>query len=113
MGERLATWRLPGALCADAVLLLSELATNAVIHTLSTRFLCGIGLITDDCLRLEVHDHDRTNLSLPRPRTDLDDDCECGRGLFLVQELADAWGSDRSTLTGGTAVWATLRTADA
>jgi hypothetical protein len=109
MGARLAAWRLPGGLCADAILLLSELATNAVIHTFSTRFLCGIGLIADGCLRLEVHDHDSTAGSLPRPRADLDD--ECGRGLFLVEELAEAWGTDRSILTGGTAVWATLRTA--
>lgn len=107
MGARLSTWRLPEALCADAVLLLSELAANAVVHTHSTRFLCGVGVLPDGRVRLEVHDHDRTGRTLPRLRPDLDD--ECGRGLFLVQELADTWGSDLSALTGGTAVWAILR----
>jgi anti-sigma regulatory factor (Ser/Thr protein kinase) len=106
MGERLTAWRLPGELRADAVLLLSELATNAVLHTVSARILCGIGLITDRRLRLEVHDHDRTGRGLPRRDPGPDD--EGGRGLLLVQHIADTWGVHRSALTGGNAVWATL-----
>ncbi|MHC3467986.1 ATP-binding protein [Streptomyces sp. 7R007] len=106
LGARLAGWRLPADLCADAVLLVSELATNAVRHTLSARFLCGIGLVADGCLRLEVHDHDHTGRELPRCEAGPDD--EGGRGLLLVEHLADAWGVDRSNLTGGNAVWATL-----
>lgn len=106
MGERLTAWRLPGELCADAVLLLSELTTNAVLHTVSTRMLCGIGLIKDGGLRLEVHDQDRTGHLLPRRVPGPDD--ENGRGLLLVQHIADTWGVDRSTFTGGNAVWATL-----
>jgi anti-sigma regulatory factor (Ser/Thr protein kinase) len=106
VSDRLIAWRLPGELCADVVLLLSELATNAVRHTLSTRILCGVGLVTDACVRLEVHDHDRTGRGLPRCEPGLDD--EGGRGLLLVEQLADAWGVDRSGRTGGNAVWATL-----
>lgn len=99
-------WRLPGELCSDAVLLVSELATNAVRHTVGTRFLCGAGLVEDGCLRLEVHDHDRSGRVLPRREPGPDD--EGGRGLLLVEQLAQAWGVDRSSLTGGNAVWATL-----
>jgi anti-sigma regulatory factor (Ser/Thr protein kinase) len=106
MNERLAAWRLPGELCADTVLLVSELATNAVRHTLGSRFLCGVGLVTAGCLRLEVHDQDRTGRGLPRCEPGPDD--EGGRGLLLVEQLAEAWGVDRSRLTGGNAVWATL-----
>ncbi|MFC4502663.1 MULTISPECIES: ATP-binding protein [Streptomyces] len=102
----LTAWRLPGELCADAVLLVSELATNAIRHTLSPRVLCGAGLLPGRGLRLEVHDHDRTEPQLSR-RTPGPDD-ECGRGLLLVEELADTWGVDRSSLTGGNAVWVTL-----
>ncbi|MDQ0956794.1 anti-sigma regulatory factor (Ser/Thr protein kinase) [Streptomyces sp. B4I13] len=102
----LTAWRMPGELCADAVLLVSELATNAVRHTLGTRFLCGVGLVAEGCLRLEVHDHDRTGRGLPRCEPGPDD--EGGRGLLLVEQLSQAWGVDRSTLTGGNAVWATL-----
>ncbi|MEU5098255.1 ATP-binding protein [Streptomyces sp. NPDC020996] len=106
IGARLTGWRVPGEVCADAVLLLSELATNAVRHTLSARILCGIGLVADGCVRLEVHDHDYTGRDLPRCDPGPDD--EGGRGLLLVEQLAQAWGVDRSRLTGGNAVWATL-----
>ena len=106
VGARLAAWRLPRDLCADAVLLLSELTTNAVCHTLSTRILCGIGFVTDGYLRLEVHDHDYSGRRLPRCEAGPDDEGGCG--LFLVEQLADTWGVDRSRLTGGNAVWANL-----
>ncbi|MEU8864039.1 ATP-binding protein [Streptomyces umbrinus] len=106
LGERLTAWRLPCELRDDAVLLVSELATNAVLHTASTRILCGAGLTADGSLRLEVHDEDRTGRLLPRCDPGPDD--ENGRGLLLVQHIADTWGVDRSPLTGGHAVWATL-----
>jgi anti-sigma regulatory factor (Ser/Thr protein kinase) len=106
MRARMAAWRLPGEMSEDAVLLVSELATNAVCHTPSVRILCGIGLIADDCLRVEVHDQDCTAGSLPPCEATPED--ESGRGLFLVQQIAHAWGVDRSRLTGGNAVWATL-----
>jgi anti-sigma regulatory factor (Ser/Thr protein kinase) len=100
-------WLLPGELCADAVLLVSELVTNAIRHTLSARILCGIGMVSEGCVRLEVHDHDYSGRGLPRREPGPDD--EGGRGLLLVEELSDTWGVDRSRLTGGNAVWATLR----
>jgi anti-sigma regulatory factor (Ser/Thr protein kinase) len=103
---QLEAWRLPGEVCADAVLLLSELTTNAVLHAGGGDILCGFGLVTDARLRLEVHDHGpaAADLSprLPGPWE------ESGRGLFLVHHLAHTWGADRSPLTGGNAVWATL-----
>lgn len=106
LGERLTAWRLPCELREDAVLLLSELTTNAVLHTVSTRILCGVGLMAAGGLRLEVHDQDRSGRLLPRCDPGPDD--ENGRGLLLVQHIAHTWGVDRSTLTGGHAVWATL-----
>ncbi|MFI6083036.1 ATP-binding protein [Streptomyces sp. NPDC051217] len=107
---RLTDWGLPDELHADAVLLASELTTNAVVHTLSVQILCGIGLVTDECLRLEVHDHDYSGTSLPRYEPGPED--EGGRGLLLVEQLAASWGVSRSGLTGGNAVWATLTTAN-
>ncbi|MFJ6539731.1 ATP-binding protein [Streptomyces sp. NPDC091385] len=104
---RIDDWGLSDELCADAVLLVSELTTNAVRHTPSVRILCGLGLVSAGCLRVEVHDHDYSGQGLSRCEPGLDD--ESGRGLLLVGELADAWGVDRSRLTGGNAVWATLR----
>src|ERR1700704_1312655 len=54
MGAQLAKWSLPEGVRDDAVLLISELATNGVCHTPSARLLCGIGLVTDRSLRIEV-----------------------------------------------------------
>jgi hypothetical protein len=55
-----------------------------------------------------VHDHDRSGRELPRCQPGPED--EGGRGLLLVEAIADSWGIDRSRLTGGNAVWANLRT---
>jgi len=106
VSAHMAAWRLPDEMSSDAVLLLSELAANAVCHTSSVRILCGVGLVADDCLRVEVHDRAYAVGGLPRCDPGLED--ERGRGLFLVEEIADTWGIDRSRLTGGNAVWATL-----
>ncbi|MFJ8590506.1 ATP-binding protein [Streptomyces sp. NPDC093598] len=106
---RLASWQVPEEVCANAVLLVSELVTNAVLHTLSERIVCGVQLMTNACFRLEVHDGDLSGRGIPDRRPGLDD--EGGRGLLLVREMADSWGIARSTLTGGNAVWASLRTA--
>src|SRR5690348_1045719 len=44
----LGVWRVPDDLCADAELLTSELATNAVRHTLGATFLCQVTLMQDE-----------------------------------------------------------------
>ncbi|MEU6914527.1 ATP-binding protein [Streptomyces olindensis] len=106
---RLAAWQVPDEVCANAELLVSELVTNAVLHTLSERILCGVRLQPEECFRLEVHDGDLTGRGIPERCPDLDD--EGGRGLLLVREIADSWGITRSPLTGGNAVWASLATA--
>ncbi|MEU0244796.1 ATP-binding protein [Streptomyces sp. NPDC006235] len=106
---RLASWRIPDDVCANAVLLVSELVTNAVLHTPGAWVLCGVGRRTQGRFRLEVHDGDLTGRGIPDHCPGLDD--EGGRGLLLVREIADSWGVTRSPLTGGNAVWASLATA--
>ena len=106
MGETLRTWRVPEDVCQDAVLILSELVTNAIRHTSSTRIHCCVGLAADGSVHLEVHDQATTPRSLPPCEPGLDD--ECGRGLLLVQHIAERWGAERSSFTGGNAVWAAL-----
>ena len=111
--EQLFAWRQAGDLCTDAVLLISELATNAVLHARGGRMLCGVELLTDVQLRVEVHDenaaehHGELGLS---PRHSPAPHAENGRGLLLVQQIADAWGVTRSSRTSGNAVWAALHT---
>ncbi|MER7196227.1 ATP-binding protein [Streptomyces sp. NPDC000188] len=105
--DRLRAWKVPGDTCCDAVLLVSELTTNAVLHTDSGHVLCGLTLTGDErCLRIELHDDGRTPVRPPEHHAGPEE--ENGRGLFLVQQLADRWGSARSTRAEGKVVWAEL-----
>ncbi|WP_229924893.1 ATP-binding protein [Streptomyces sulfonofaciens] len=104
--EKLRSWRLPEKTLDDAVLILSELVTNAICHTPSARILCCVGLTTDRLVHLEVHDYGGTPCNL-LPCTPTFDD-ESGRGLMLVEHIAKEWGVERSAFTRGNTVWAAL-----
>jgi anti-sigma regulatory factor (Ser/Thr protein kinase) len=82
-------------------LLVSELCTNAVVHA-GTSFELMIERSRDG-VRVQVTDGAG---GTPRPRDAGDDELH-GRGLRIVEELSDDWGS--TVLPGrGTAVWAWL-----
>ena len=99
--DALATWRLAD-LEETAVLLVSELVTNAVRHARDT-FAIALELkTTETWLRIEVQDGDPR---WPQPRTPAGFD-ESGFGFLLVDALARKWGV-RDTATGKT-VWADL-----
>jgi anti-sigma regulatory factor (Ser/Thr protein kinase) len=87
----------------DAVLMTSELVTNAVLHTNSCR-PGGTVMITvmesADGVRVEVADSG-SELGAPVVRADVF--TADGHGLFLVQNLADQWGYLRDE--SGTTVW--------
>jgi anti-sigma regulatory factor (Ser/Thr protein kinase) len=93
----------PGVDLDTLLLLVSEVATNALVH--------GSGdvrvrvLAAGDRLRVEVDDGSG---SMPAPR-EARDDAEGGRGLALVQALATRWGADPRT--GGKTVWFELSAA--
>ncbi|WP_228447272.1 ATP-binding protein [Streptomyces paludis] len=73
------------------ILLISELVTNAVVHTgcpAVLRVLFGAGPAEADTVRVEVAD---ASAVPPRPRHAEGDDTN-GRGLELVDCLADRWG---------------------
>ncbi|RCV50660.1 ATP-binding protein [Marinitenerispora sediminis] len=91
----LAGSAVPRQTAADAVLLLSELATNAIKHTLSGDADGTFRVHLHHApgrLRVEVHD-DGTGHDPYRLRVVTDPDAENGRGLLLVHHIADAWGS--------------------
>lgn len=81
----------------DVLIVLSELVANAVIHT-GNAYMLSIRIV-DARLLLEVHDSDN---HVPRQA----DRSELGRGLGVVQTVADRWGIDRTTT--GKCVWAEL-----
>ncbi|MET7310130.1 SpoIIE family protein phosphatase [Streptomyces sp. NPDC005134] len=76
----------------DAVVLTSELVTNAVVHAgTAADVLC---LRTEDGVRVEVSDH-YPEREIPLQSTGLDfgsPDRESGRGLLLCAALASRWG---------------------
>jgi anti-sigma regulatory factor (Ser/Thr protein kinase) len=84
-----------------AVLLTSELVTNAVRHEPGGTVMLAITCSWSQ-LRIDVHD---TSCSLPLP-VDAPADAETGRGLMLVATLSAEWGFYRTP--AGKAVFFTL-----
>jgi anti-sigma regulatory factor (Ser/Thr protein kinase) len=86
---------------AIAILLTSELVTNAITHqagrTVTVAITCSPGQ-----LRVDVHDTSRALPVLAAAPVD----AETGRGLMLVDTLSDEWGSYRTP--AGKAVYFTL-----
>jgi anti-sigma regulatory factor (Ser/Thr protein kinase) len=84
-------------------LMVSELASNCVLHTAAEFEVCiirGAGM-----LRVEVTDSGRGLPVLRHPGTgDLR-----GRGLVIVKELADEWGVVRRVGQTGKMVWFAVR----
>ena len=97
----LSAWRL-SCLEENAVLVVSELLTNAVRHARDTDAIELDLHATRAWLRIEIQDRDR---QWPRPRV-LDELSESGFGFVLIDALAAKWGV-RETETGK-AVWAEL-----
>ncbi|EME96841.1 ATP-binding protein [Streptomyces mobaraensis NBRC 13819 = DSM 40847] len=98
-------WGLSERLAEPAVLLVSELVGNAVRHTGARHF--GLRLVRRrGWIRAEVRDPSR-GLPCLVPVGELD---ISGRGLFLVDRLADRWGVD--LLARGKTTWFEMRVAD-
>ncbi|GGP46977.1 ATP-binding protein [Streptomyces sindenensis] len=82
-----------------AELLVSELVTNALIHTRHGAVVTA----TATAARLRVEVQDFASEDLPAPYVPNADDGTHGRGLILVRSLADAWGVEAQAL--GKTVW--------
>jgi serine/threonine-protein kinase RsbW len=103
--EVLAAWRL-AHVEETAVLLVSELVTNAARHAGSTDAITLELGATRTCLRIEVYRY-RPGLAVPRTPGEFD---ASDFGFDLVDSVADRWGV-RETMTGNTA-WAELDVRD-
>ncbi|MFD7169017.1 ATP-binding protein [Streptomyces violascens] len=102
----LARWGLRGR-AEDIRLCVSELATNTLVHgaAADNGFLVRLDA-DEDVVRLEVHDSSRRR---PEARRAADTDLS-GRGLTLVDALADGWGVQDLT-PSGKIVWSCFKTA--
>ncbi len=85
------------ALVDSAVLLVSEVVTNAILHARSDIEIrvAAHGHV----LRFEVTDHGDGD----PVRRDYSDEATSGRGLAIVEQVASAWGVTR--VAGGKLVW--------
>lgn len=102
VSDTLAAWELE-ELTDVAVLLTSEVVTNAIKHARSAFLLA----VQHDPSQLLVEVQDR---STERPiRKQAPAEAESGRGLMLVEALASHWGS--RLVEGGKVVWFTLMAA--
>jgi len=84
----------------DALLVVSELVTNAVVHGRGD--LRVVMVYTDDRLRLEVHDGD----SNPPVQREFRSAEPGGYGLNIVDQLCEEWGW--ASTDGGKLVWCHL-----
>ena len=86
-----------GEVVEIVTLLVSEMVTNAVLHA-GTELTLRIGH-EGQSVRVEVSDG---SCAMPNVRP-VTDDSSTGRGLWLIEELADAWG--QQTRADGKTVW--------
>ncbi|MFD8003836.1 ATP-binding protein [Streptomyces mirabilis] len=101
VAEVLTEWKLP-ELADTAELATSELATNAVLHARAGAFRVTLRRLGDDQVQVAVVDRSRT---LPQLGAAYDDE-DHGRGLAIVESIAEKWGAD--LLPWGKKVWADL-----
>jgi anti-sigma regulatory factor (Ser/Thr protein kinase) len=96
----------PTAVASDALVITSELVTNAVVHGHSE---VHVSLRrTPPALWVAVADEDPTVPVLPAQPVAATQ--TSGRGLFIVNRLANAWGVDLHDATPGKTVWFRLNT---
>lgn len=106
---RLIGWSVCEDTCDTAVLVVSELVTNAIVHTASDVVVCELR-DGGDLVRIAVRDEGCAP-GEPHPSPQRPEE-EHGRGLLLVEALCQSWGAQEHG--PGLLVWADLpRRADA
>lgn len=110
--HQLHEWGLPYSSDSSdiAALIVAELAANAVTHgrVPGRDFELRLAIDAAGLLRIEVSDTRTERRLPPPPPTTPPTDVESGRGLLLVEALAETWGVTERQV--GKKVWATLRT---
>jgi anti-sigma regulatory factor (Ser/Thr protein kinase) len=112
--EALAAWDLDG-LSYTATLLTSEVLTNSVLHA-RTPMVLTVERTGNDAVKISVRDE---SIHIPRRRAHAHD-AATGRGLELLDRLAQSWrvdtATDGKTLTftvgGDVDPWASFSDAD-
>lgn len=101
---RLNGWSVCEDICDSAALVVSELVTNAIVHTASRQIVCELHDGTE-LVRIAVRDEGCAPGEV-HPSVAQRGEEEHGRGLLLVDALCHAWGAHEHGL--GLLVWAEL-----
>jgi anti-sigma regulatory factor (Ser/Thr protein kinase) len=99
-----------GTVVDDAVLILSEFVTNSLRHARalnSDTIRVSWNLTGEGVLRIEVTDGGGTTRPVTKPYA-MSVSAQAGRGLEIVDRLADRWGSQREGSGDEYTVWAEL-----
>ncbi|WP_432116729.1 ATP-binding protein [Streptomyces sp. bgisy032] len=102
--SRLTGWAVCEDTCDSAALVVSELVTNAIVHTASTHIVCELQ-DGADLVRIAVRDEGCAP-GQPHAASRTRPEEEHGRGLLLVDTLCRAWGAHEHG--PGLLVWAEL-----
>ncbi|MEU0598703.1 ATP-binding protein [Streptomyces sp. NPDC006393] len=100
---RLTAWSVCEDTCDTADLVISELVTNAIVHTASSRVVCELH-DAGELVRIAVRDEGRAP-GEPHPSPQRPEE-EHGRGLLLVEAMCLSWGAQQHGR--GLVVWAEL-----
>ncbi|MFF7895735.1 ATP-binding protein [Streptomyces sp. NPDC007907] len=101
---RLTGWSVCEDTCDSAALVVSELVTNAIVHTASTHIVCELH-DGADLVRIAVRDEGCAP-GQPHAASRTQPEEEHGRGLLLVDALCRSWGAQEDG--PGLLVWAEL-----
>jgi anti-sigma regulatory factor (Ser/Thr protein kinase) len=103
--DTLKAWAVPAGRVEAVQLVVSELVTNAVLHAPESRTIVLELLMTDRGLRVMVSDDSPRQ---PQPGGhSTPPTSESGRGVEVVDALADRWGTQKRPPSGKT-VWCDL-----
>jgi hypothetical protein len=101
---RLNGWSVCEDICDSAALVVTELVTNAIVHTASSHIVCELH-DGDELVRIAVRDEGCAPGEV-HPSVAQRGEEEHGRGLLLVDALCHAWGAHEHG--PGLLVWAEL-----
>jgi anti-sigma regulatory factor (Ser/Thr protein kinase) len=98
---QLTGWAVCEDACDTAALVVSELVTNAIVHTASAQIVCEL-VDGDELVRIAVRDEGCAP-GEPHPSPQRPEE-EHGRGLLLIESMCRSWGAQPVGL--GLLVWA-------
>jgi anti-sigma regulatory factor (Ser/Thr protein kinase) len=104
--DQLAEWGCDEDVAARMVLCVSEFASNAVQHARASQSYLVLCFLADGFLTVGVLDFDDSSLPC---RTEASPDRLTGRGLMIVEGVADGWGV--TPFKGGKLVFARAKVA--